>query len=72
MKEFEFIGTPLHANWARRTAGVFIAGIRFVGKQLAAADLNPHEGRLRASNMPVGYMRIPDAPPADPTKSELI
>lgn len=48
----------------QRLAGSFIAGIRFVGRQLAASDQNPHEGRLRGSIIPAEYIHIPDTPPS--------
>jgi hypothetical protein len=48
---------------AKRAAGTFIAGMRFVGNQLAVADLNPHEGRLRGSITPSEYIQVPDHPP---------
>ncbi|MGZ6004581.1 MAG: hypothetical protein ACXWLH_00355 [Candidatus Saccharimonadales bacterium] len=48
---------------AKRVVGAFIASIRFVGHQLVVADLNPHEGRLPASMMPIEYMEVPDYPP---------
>jgi hypothetical protein len=52
-----------------RAAGSFITTqLRLVGEQLANADLNPHEGKLRAST----YMTeenipnlVPDFPPTD-------
>lgn len=47
----------------KRAVGAFIAGVKFVGHQLATADLNPHEGRLRASTAPIDYVNIPDYPP---------
>lgn len=40
-----------------------IAAMRFVARQLADLNLNPHEGKLRASGMPVEHMHIPDYPP---------
>lgn len=43
----------------------FISGLKLVGKTMATADLNPHEGRLRASLMPAEYMNIPDTLPAN-------
>jgi hypothetical protein len=46
-------------------AAAFISSLKIVGKTLAQTDLNPHEGRLRASAMPVKYMNIPDYAPDD-------
>ncbi len=30
---------------------------------IAAVDLNPHEGKLRASAAPSEYIKVPDCPP---------
>lgn len=48
-------------NLLKRVVASFIAGIRFVGRQLALADLSPHEGMLRSSVKP--NILVPDFPP---------
>jgi hypothetical protein len=45
-------------------AARFMTGLRIVGRTMSTADLNPHEGRLRASLMPAEYMDIPDFLPS--------
>jgi hypothetical protein len=50
---------------ASEVAAVFISRLKLAGRYLPQADLNPHEGRLRNSVMPVEYMNIPDYAPAD-------
>lgn len=52
-----------HDHLAKHVAGAFIASVRFVAHQLATADLNPHEGKLRSSVMPSENIEIPDYPP---------
>ena len=52
-----------HDNLAKRVAGASIAALEFVRHQLASADLNLHEGRLRGSVIPFEYMQISDYPP---------
>lgn len=47
----------------RQVVGGVIAGLKFVGHQLATSDLTPHEGRLRRSAMPSARMHIPEYPP---------
>jgi hypothetical protein len=46
-------------------AAAYVSSLKSVGKTLSQTDLNPHEGRLRASAMPVKYMNIPDYAPND-------
>ena len=43
---------------------------KIIPKQLKGADLNPHEGKLRGSQIPRRYMNIPDHPPVEPQSGE--
>lgn len=55
---------PNHGRLAR-VAAFYSTQLRLAREQLATANLNPHEGRLRSSAMPAKYMNIPDFPPVD-------
>ncbi|MEK7599890.1 MAG: hypothetical protein AAB462_02560 [Patescibacteria group bacterium] len=51
-------------NIVIRFAAAIVTGVAAAKDQLAGVDLNPHEGRLRASIAPVKYlMEIPDSLP---------
>lgn len=67
--EYEKPNMP-NQNLLIRFAAAIATSVVAAKDQLALADLNPHEGKLRASAMPVKYMNIPDFPPEqeDPTK----
>jgi hypothetical protein len=59
----ELIPTPDKEPLLTRAAIRIVTCLRVLGQQLSAADLNPHEGRLRGSQMPERFMDIPDYPP---------
>lgn len=51
--------TPDTINPLVRAAARFISELTLVKEQLELADLNPHEGRLRATVAPVVYTLTP-------------